>query len=104
MARPTKVDLTPEQRAELRQAVRRHPRAYIRESASGILKVAGGQSVRQVALHGLSRRRRPETVAEWIPRYLEQGLAGLLVRPGRGRKPAFFPSARNGRGRPRRTR
>lgn len=103
MAQRTKVDLTPEQRTELKRAERRHPKPYIRECASGILKVAEGQSVRQVARQGLSRSRRPETVAEWIKRYLEGGLASLLVRSGRGRKPAFFPSARHGRGRPRRT-
>jgi hypothetical protein len=103
MARRTQIDLTAEQRAELKRAARRHPKLYIRECASGILKVAEGQSVRQVALQGLSRPRRPETVAEWIQRYLDRGLAGLLVRPGRGRKPAFSPSARHGRDRPPRT-
>ena len=38
MARRRKVDLTPEQRAELKRAKRRHPKPYIRECASGILK------------------------------------------------------------------
>ena len=103
MARRTQIDLTPAQRAELKRAERRHPKPYIRECATGILKVAEGQSVRQVALHGLPRPRRPETVAEWLQRYRDRGLAGLLVQSGRGRKPAFFPSARHGRGRPCRT-
>ena len=38
MAQRTKVDLSPEQRAELKRAERRHPKPYIREYASGILK------------------------------------------------------------------
>ncbi len=103
MARRTQIDLTPAQRAELKRAERRHPKPYMRERATGILKVAEGQSVRQVALQGLPRPRCPETVAEWIRRYQDQGLAGLLVQSGRGRKPAFFPSTRHGRSRSRRT-
>lgn len=31
-------------------------------------------------------------VRKWARRYLEEGLAGLRDRPGRGRKPLFSPS------------
>ena len=93
MAPSTKVNLTAEQRKELLRARDHHEKAYVRERAAAILKVADGQSVRQVALHGLLKRHEPETVSEWIKRYLSEGLEGLLVKPGRGRKPAFFPSA-----------
>jgi len=91
-----KLELTEEQRAELEMARRRHPKAYVRERAAAILKVDEGASIRQVALKGLLRRRRPETVKEWISRYLAEGLAGLLIRPGRGRKPVFSPSEGGG--------
>ncbi len=96
--RRLKVDLTAEQRRELEWARDHHSRPYVRERAAAILKVADGQSVRQVALHGLLKRRRPETVREWIARYMAEGLKGLLVRPGRGRKPAFSPSSPDGCG------
>lgn len=86
-----KLGLTEEQIAELEFARRRHPKPYVRERAAAILKVSAGNSIRQVALKGLLRRRRPETVKEWINRYLAEGLAGLLIRPGRGRKPVFSP-------------
>jgi transposase len=92
------IKLNDKQEAELEAASRRHPKAYIRERAAAILKVAAGASIRQVALHGLLRRREPETVKEWIARYLAEGLPGLEVRSGRGRKPVFSPSG-EGRGR-----
>jgi transposase len=69
------------------------PKAYVRMKAAAILKVAAGQSMRQVALYGLLHPVAEETVREWIRRYLHEGLVGLLVKPGRGRKPAFSPCA-----------
>jgi len=93
MAQSYKLVLTTEQLSELEWARDHHSKPYVRERAAAILKVAEGQSIRQVALNGLLKRREPETVKEWIIRYLAEGLAGLLVKPGRGRKPAFFPSA-----------
>ena len=92
MPRAYQLTLSEEQRAELKKARNTHPKAYVRERAAAILKVADGQSVRQVALHGLLKPREPETVSGWIARYLAEGVKGLLVRPGAGRKPAFSPS------------
>jgi transposase len=85
--------LSDAQRRELDAARRSHPKAYVREKAAAILKVADGQAIRQVALWGLLRPRHPETVSDWIGDYQTQGLAGLHVQAGRGRKPAFSPSA-----------
>ncbi|CUS05751.1 conserved protein of unknown function [Candidatus Promineifilum breve] len=94
--KPRQVTLSAAQVAEL-QAVRDHaPVPYLRERAAAILKVVEGRSVRQVALHGLYRRRGERTVAAWLNRYLAEGVAGLEIRPGRGRKPAFSPSDGDG--------
>lgn len=93
MPKKREVNLTAEGRRELEQAVRSHPKAYVRERAAAVLKVAGGMSAVQVARHGLLRRHSPDSVNLWLNRYAEEGIAGLMVRPGRGRKPAFFPSA-----------
>lgn len=83
--------LTREQRAEL-EGLRDHaPRPYVRERAAGILKAAAGWSLAAIARDGLLRRRKAETVARWVRRYRAEGTAGLRVRPGRGRKPAFSP-------------
>lgn len=96
MAIATVVNLSAIQRQELEWARDQHMKAYVRERSAAILKVADGNAVRQVARHGLLKVRRPETVSAWVKRYLADGLAGLLIRPGRGRKPAFSPSASDG--------
>jgi len=96
-ARRTVVTVPPAQRTELAQIRDTHPKPYVRERAAAILKVATGQAVWQVARTGLYRRRCPETVADWIARYQQDGVAGLLVQAGRGRKPAFSPPARQRR-------
>jgi hypothetical protein len=69
MASRTEIQLTTEQQDELQWARDHHEKAYVRERAEAILKVAAGQSVRQVALQGLLKAREPETVSEWITRY-----------------------------------
>ncbi len=70
-----------------------HPKASVRVKAAGILKVWHGASRRQVAKSGLLKPVRRETVQAWIVRYQHDGVAGLLVQSGRGRKPAFSPYA-----------
>ncbi len=98
----TEFHPTTKQEAELQQARDHHDLAYVRERAGALLKIAAGQSIRQVALAGLLKPRDPHTLADWLQRYRRHGLAGLQVRPGRGRKGAFFPPARGRR--PRRSR
>jgi transposase len=97
MPAPLSVPLSPAQEAEL-AVLRDHAATpYLRERAGAVLKVAAGWSVRRVARDGLLRPRRPETVAAWVRRYLAEGAAGLGIRPGRGRKPAFSPPRRGRR-------
>jgi transposase len=91
MSRTHHVDLTAAQEAELLQLRDHHSQPYIRERAAAILKVAAGAAIKQVAAHGLLQPRGEETVSHWIARSEAEGTAGLGVRPGRGRKPAFFP-------------
>jgi transposase len=100
MPRRIRVTLTETQRQELVKARNSHTKPYVRERAAAILKVADGTPVSHVAEHGLLKRREPETVAGWIRRYEQEGLKGLEVRPGAGRKPAFSPS-KQGRSRKR---
>lgn len=104
MTRRIQVQLTAKQRTELELARDRHEKPYIRERATAILKVAAGPAVRQVAAHGLLKARDPETVAAWVRRYQADGLVGLGIRAGRGRKPAFSPQARQRRSGAHRTR
>lgn len=85
--------LSPDERTELERIVTSDPKPYRRERAAALLKVAAGEIAAQVAAHGLLRRRDPDTVLSWIDRYLTDGVAGLTIRPGRGRPPAFFSPA-----------
>jgi hypothetical protein len=91
MAAKLHVDLTAEQRQQLVSIRDRHPKPYVRERAAAILKIADGSSGLSVAAHGLLRSHKQETIYAWFHRYIDEGTAGLLVRAGRGRKPAFFP-------------
>jgi len=85
------LPLTAEQEAELVKVRDHDPHPYMRERAAALLKIAAGISGRQVALSGLHKRRASDTVYEWVHRYAAEGLSGLAIRPGRGRKPAFSP-------------
>jgi Helix-turn-helix domain len=89
--------LSDTERAQLAQVLTSDPKAYRRERAAALLKIAAGQPAAQVARHGLLRRRKPDTVYAWMDRYLDAGLAGLTIRPGRGRKVPFPPLARAAR-------
>lgn len=94
MPKPLALDLEPETRRTLEAMRDRHPRPHLREKAGALLKIADGASGRQVADLGLLKPRKPDTVYGWVRRFLEEGIAGLQVRAGRGRKPAFSPSVR----------
>jgi transposase len=93
MPQAREVVLTPEQEHELLWTRDHHQKAYMRTKAAAILKVAAGQAMRPVAAHGLLKPVKQDVVSDWIDRYESEGLAGLLVRTGRGRKPAFSPCA-----------
>lgn len=83
--------LSAAQRAELIQVRDREPRAYLRERAAALLKVAAGQSVHAVARSGLHRPRQPDTVSRWLNAYQAGGVTALVQRP-RGHR-GFSPSA-----------
>ncbi|MBW4618981.1 MAG: helix-turn-helix domain-containing protein [Cyanosarcina radialis HA8281-LM2] len=85
------LPLTGEQTEELESVRDRDARPYVRERAAALLKVAAGQSGLQVATRGLLKPRDPDTIYQWVKRYESEGVKGLIMRTGRGRKPAFFP-------------
>jgi hypothetical protein len=70
------------------ERVRDHdPRPYLRERAAALLKIAEGASPQQVALHGLLKVRRPDTLRQWLHDYLQT--RQIKVRPACRR--AFSP-------------
>jgi len=91
MPAPLKINLTREAREALETVRDTHSKAYMRERAAAIVKIADGMSGLQVSQEGLLKPRDPDTIYRWVHRYLEHGIAGLDIRAGRGRKPAYFP-------------
>ena len=91
MAKRRTLDLSLKQRAELEQVLEHSPKPYLRERAAALLKIADGMSANAVARKGLLKSRAPDTVYDWLNRYETEGLEGLEIRSGRGRKPAFSP-------------
>ena len=92
MAKPLFIHMTDTQRAELVELRDHAKKPYLRERAAALLKISTGYSGRETAHHGLLRHRRQDTVYVWVHRYLAEGVEGLFIRSGRGRKPAFSPS------------
>jgi Helix-turn-helix domain len=99
MSYPHRLELTPAERAELTVLRDTAALPYLRERAAALLKVADGETAAHVARDGLLRPRQPDTLYAWLHRYRAEGIAGLRIRPGRGRKPAFSPYPRDGGGR-----
>ncbi len=86
-----RLHLTAQQRAELEDLRDHANKPYLRERAAALLKIADGQSPAAVARFGLLKPRRADTVYGWLNRYEAEGIQGLYIRPGRGRKAAFSP-------------
>ena|SRR5262245_7800899 len=94
MPRTLILELTEEQKQELVMIRDRAEKPYLRERAAALLKITEGARGSEVAENGLLRYRARQTISEWVARYREGGVHGLEIRSGRGRKPAFSPSAR----------
>ena len=60
------VILREEQAQELRHCRDHHDLPYMRLKAAAILKVAAGQTIKQVALSGLNKPVTQECVSAWI--------------------------------------
>jgi transposase len=85
------LKLSETQRGELRHTRDHDPRPYLRERAAALLKIADGHKAAVVARQLLLRPHQPDTIYDWQDRYEQEGLPGLHIRHGRGRKPAFSP-------------
>ena len=86
-----KITLTAPQRESLVWLRDHHARPYVRERAAAILKLSDGMPMIVLARAGLLRPRARQTIHRWVRRFLQEGEEGLLLKAGRGRKPAFSP-------------
>ena len=81
--------LTDQEQAQLQRIARSTalPAGLVTRSRA-VLGVAEGQPILHVARDvGMTERH----VRQWARRFIDQRLAGLNDRPGRGRKPSFSP-------------
>ena len=85
------LKLTAAEKRELEVIRDSHEKTYMRERAAALLKISSGQSPHYVAQYGLLKSRDPDTVYDWLDRDQAGGVAGLPIKAGRGRKPAFSP-------------
>lgn len=93
MPKRIRIQLSEAEREKLERWVKNPARSYLRYRAQAILQIAEGKPVYQVAQQ-LKLRVHRTTVSNWAQRYLAEGLSGLKVKPGRGRKAGFSPSGR----------
>jgi transposase len=89
-----RLTLSTTQRLELEDMVNTGYKPYLRERAAALLKIADGQPGNYVAAFGLLKKRRKNTVYDWVARYQAEGIQGLVMLEGRGRKPSFSPSVK----------
>ena len=91
MPKIIRVEMSEAEQKELEQLRNRDPRPYMREKAAALLKIGDGQVAAQVAENGLLKKHDPDVIYRWLKSWQAEGIAGLVVKPGRGRKPAFSP-------------
>ena len=91
MSRRYHLTLDDEQRTQLDRWVKNPPKPYLRDRARAILAIVGGEEGQELARQLRTPVHRT-TVGEWVQRYQKEGVNGLKIRSGRGRKPLFSPS------------
>jgi len=75
--------LSDEDRKQLRRLMRHAEKPYVRMKATALWNLGQGKTRREVAeFLGVSR----VSVSAWMKRFRAQGVAGLAIRPGRGRR------------------
>jgi len=77
------MEWTAAQQEELAAAGRTHPKPGVRVKALAVQAVALGATQQAVAQLLATTR---QSVGRWVGRYREQGVAGLEIAPGRGRR------------------
>ena len=77
MAQRRQLNLSKEQKQELKELRDQTKEEYVRERCAALLKIAEGQSAHWVALQGLLKLRDPDTVYGWLDIYEAEGVTGL---------------------------
>lgn len=78
------VAMSEDDMEQLHKLMRRASVPHLRTKATALWNVGKGRTTSEVAeFLGVSRT----SVSNWISRFRNEGIAGLAIRPGRGRRP-----------------
>ncbi|MFY7999126.1 MAG: helix-turn-helix domain-containing protein [Candidatus Kapaibacteriota bacterium] len=89
MTRVNTPILTESQRQELDHLYKTSPKHVVRKNCHTILLKAEGRTSKDVgAIVGMT----DVSVNSWVRRYNAEGVTGLMIKPGRGRKPIMEKS------------
>ena len=83
------VTLGADQRQELETVAKTDRTPSVRVKALAVLNLADGRAAKEVAT--IFRTSR-QSLAEWATAYHGEGIDGLRVKPGRGRRPQADPA------------
>lgn len=90
MGRFLKITLDEQQRAALEQGYRNGKSHAFRQHCQIVLLKAQGRKSREIAaLLGCHQN----SINDWLHRYLAEGIQGLQIKPGRGRKTILSQTA-----------
>ncbi|MBQ3354352.1 MAG: helix-turn-helix domain-containing protein [Bacteroidales bacterium] len=89
MRKAGRLELNEAQRMELERGYRLGEKHCFRMRCLAILLKAEGLSAAKV---GERTEMEQHTVSKWLKRYKKEGIKGLEMRPGRGRKPIMDSS------------
>ena len=77
-------NLTKEERETLEEGFKNHPKLHVRKRFHSILLSDEGWQVKAISeLY----KQRTRTIYSWMNNWRDFGLAGLMIKPGRGLKP-----------------
>lgn len=89
MTRVNTPILTESQHQELDHLYKTNPKHVVRKNCHTILLKAEGRTSKDVgAIVGMT----DVSVNSWVRRFKAEGVSGLLIKPGRGRKPIMEKS------------
>ncbi len=89
MTRVNTPILNESQRQELEHLYKTSPKHVVRKNCHTILLKADGRTSKDVGhIVGMS----DVSVNSWVRRYNAEGVSGLMIKPGRGRKPIMEKS------------
>ena len=89
MAKQRQLILTEGEKQELIEHRDHHQRPDVREKAAALLKIAEGVSAHWVATCGLLKRRKPDTIYNWLNIFSDEGFDGLIKRQHGGVRRQF---------------